>query len=729
MVEQIRDRMSEAAPFTVMVIMEACTIALTILAKTALTGGLSPFVFVVYTNAIGSSLLLPFSFLYHRGERTQQSLITFPLLLRIVFLGLTGIAISQNLAFLGLSYSSPIVVCATGLLLPSISFLLSIVLRTAKLDWGSSGCQAKLIATLISIAGIIVVELYRGPFIRTSPVSLAHPLQLIPKHFVFYSTPDRWVLGGLLLAAANFSISVWNTIQMGTVKHYPQVMKVASFYSLVGTIQCLVFSLCMERDLEAWKLKHKRDLLLIIVTGTFGSIIRSNVHLACTRMKGPFYVPMFKPFGILFATIFGTSFFTNSLQYGSVIGTMIVGTGYYALMWGQIREEELRKEHDVGKVEDVSDLKAPLLQVQEEDMVEHTRDVAAFTVMVIMEACTIALTILAKTALNGGLSPFVFVVYTNAVASSLLLPFSFLYHRRERTQQSLFPFPLLRMFFLGLTGIPVSQNLAFLGLTYSSPIVVCATGLLLPSISFLLSIILRTTKLDWGSSGCQAKLIGTLISITGIIVVELYGGPFIPTSPVSLAHPLQLIPTHFVFYSTPDRWVLGGLLLAAANFSISILNIIQVGTVKQYPQVMKVASFYSLVGTIQCLVFSLCMERDINAWKLKHKRDLLLIIVTGTFGSIIRSNVHLACTRMKGPFYVPMFKPFGILFATIFGTSFFTNSLQYGSVIGTVIVATGYYALMWGQIREKVNDVSNLEAPLLGWKSSAPKSCPLLCPH
>ncbi|KAK8529469.1 hypothetical protein V6N13_102384 [Hibiscus sabdariffa] len=327
-------------------------------------------------------------------------------------------------------------------------------------------------------------------------------------------------------------------------------------------------------------------------------------------------------------------------------------------------------------------------------MVEHMRDVAPFTVMVIMESCTIALTILAKTALTGGLSPFVFVVYTNAVASSLLLPFSFLYHRRERTQQSPFPFPfLLRIFFLGFTGIGISQNLSFLGLSYSSPIVVCATGLLLPSFSFFLSIILRTAKLDWGSSGCQAKFIGTLISIAGIIVVELYRGPFIRTSPVSLAHPLQLIPKHFVFYSTPDRWVLGGLLLAAANLSISIWNIIQVGTVKQYPQVMKVVSFYSLVGTIQCLVFSLCMERDINAWNLKHKRDLLLIIATGIFGSIVRCNVHLACTRMKGPFYVPMFKPFGILFATIFGTSFFTNSLQYG--------------------REKVDDVSDLKAPLL----------------
>ncbi|KAK9008152.1 hypothetical protein V6N11_075054 [Hibiscus sabdariffa] len=355
MVEQTGERMREVAPFTVMVIMEACTIALTILAKTALTGGVSPFVFVLYTNAIGSSLLLPFSFLYHRTERspssplytTQQSLFTFPLLLRIFFMGLTGIAISQNLAFLGLSYSSPIVVCATGLLLPSISFLLSIILRTTKLDWRSSSSQAKLMATFISIAGFIFVELYRGPFIRTSPVSLARPLQAIPNLFVFYSTPDRWVLGGILLAAANLSVSIWNTIQMGTVKHYPQVMKVASFYSFVGTIQCLLFALFMERDLDAWKVQHKQDLLLIVVTGMFGSVVRSNVHLACTRMKGPFYVPMFKPFGILFATIFGTSLFTNSLQYG--------------------REAELGKELDVEKGGDISDLKAPLLQEQEED--------------------------------------------------------------------------------------------------------------------------------------------------------------------------------------------------------------------------------------------------------------------------------------------------------------------------------------------------------------------------
>lgn len=70
----VGSKLGEVAPFTVMVIMEGCTIALTIMAKTVMSRGMSPFVFVVYTNALGTLILLPFSFLYHR-ERSTHSLI------------------------------------------------------------------------------------------------------------------------------------------------------------------------------------------------------------------------------------------------------------------------------------------------------------------------------------------------------------------------------------------------------------------------------------------------------------------------------------------------------------------------------------------------------------------------------------------------------------------------------------------------------------------------------
>ncbi|KAJ4884300.1 WAT1-related protein [Raphanus sativus] len=370
-------KVREFVPFVAMVIMEACTIALTILAKTALTGGMSPFVFVVYTNALGSILLLPFSFFFHRNDRTEESIFSWPLLVRVFFLGFTGIFLFQNLAFVGLSFSSPIVVCAMGLLIPSFSFLLNLILGRSKLNWRNMSTRAKVMGTIISLSGAFAEELYKGPFVR--PASSSSPTRLlksIPKLLVYYNIPDNWFLGCIFLAAAVFSVSLFNVIQTGTVKKYPHVMKVASLYSIVGTIQCLIFSLFMERDLSAWKIEPNFDLCLIIATGIFGSVIRTSVQVKCTQMKGPYYVPLFKPFGIFWATLFGTSFFVNSLHYGSVLGAAIGGVGYYTVSWGQLREteekqnpkEERKPIKTIHHCEE-DEYKVPLLINQEESPV------------------------------------------------------------------------------------------------------------------------------------------------------------------------------------------------------------------------------------------------------------------------------------------------------------------------------------------------------------------------
>ncbi|KAG6654487.1 hypothetical protein CIPAW_05G148500 [Carya illinoinensis] len=285
----MRAMLWEAVPFTVMVTMEACTIGLTIWASTAMNNGMSPFVFVFYTNSL-ASILLPYSFIYHRTDRTEQPLLTFSLFLRFFFLGLTGITIAQNLAFLGLSLRS-------------------------------SSCQAKVIATLISIMGAVMVDLYKGPILILKTSVSSTYLDLQPKQQLIYissSTPKHWILGFLL----------------GTVKQYPelQVMKAASFYSVLGTVQCGI--------------------------AVFGGN-PYTVHIWCTQSKGPLYVPMFKPFGILFATIFGISFFTNNLHYGR---TIIMGIGYYAMMWGQITGDGVGEDQCAESVDSLEEKTVLLLQ-------------------------------------------------------------------------------------------------------------------------------------------------------------------------------------------------------------------------------------------------------------------------------------------------------------------------------------------------------------------------------
>ncbi|XP_014522382.1 WAT1-related protein At1g70260-like isoform X1 [Vigna radiata var. radiata] len=353
---EAKTKMSELLSFIMMVIMEGWTIGLTIFAKTAITNGMSPFVFIVYTNALATIILFPCSFLSHQEDRKQRLTFTFSLFMRFLFIGLIGVTMTQAFLFLGLSYSSPILVCAMSHLIPTFNFLLSLILRKTELNLRSPGIQVQVIGVLVSIMGAVVAEFYKGPLVRPSSHHLRQTKQLL----LFSSTPEFWLLGGVLLAAASFSLSISNFIQKETLEQYPEPMKVVSYSSLIGTILSATVSCIVEWDINAWKIKRNKDLILILLTSLVGGVIRPNVQAWLTRTKGPLYVPLFKPFGIAFAATFAVCFFSNSLHYGSVIGTTILGMGYYTIMYGQVKGNE--EETSCDDSSDSLDKKIPLLQ-------------------------------------------------------------------------------------------------------------------------------------------------------------------------------------------------------------------------------------------------------------------------------------------------------------------------------------------------------------------------------
>jgi hypothetical protein len=67
--------------------------------------------------------------------------------------------------------------------------------------------------------GAIMVELYKGPVIFKTSVSSSYLLQSKQQLLIFSSTPEHWVLGGILLAATSLSVSVWNVIQVQRFGH------------------------------------------------------------------------------------------------------------------------------------------------------------------------------------------------------------------------------------------------------------------------------------------------------------------------------------------------------------------------------------------------------------------------------------------------------------------------------------------------------------------------------
>ncbi|KAG4991131.1 hypothetical protein JHK87_024588 [Glycine soja] len=74
------------------------------------------------------------------------------------------------------------------------------------------------------------------------------------------------------------------------------------------------------------------------------------------------------------------------------------------------------------------------------------------------------------------------------------------------------------------------------------------------------------------------------------------------------------------------------------------------------------------------------------------------------FGVSLRSIVHIWVMRKKGPLYVAMFKPIGIIFAVIMGIAFLGDSIYLGSVLGVAITVIGFYVVIWGKSQEQAKE-------------------------
>ncbi|KAK3015571.1 hypothetical protein RJ639_007744 [Escallonia herrerae] len=670
-----------ALPLVGMVVAQFAQVGLMVVSKKAMASGMTNFTFVFYSNSLAALILLPLSFLIHS--------------IVLLYFGFCSFLV-QIFGYAGIKYASASLASAMLNLIPGFTFILAVIFRMEKLDFKSSSTLAKSIGTVVLVIGAFIVALYKGPALLAIPN--------FPHHLLMQ--PSDWVIGGLFLAIDCAFASMFIIIQVLVLKKYPAELTVMFFYCFVVAILSAAVSFIVERDPSAWSLQPNMRWMALLYSGIFGSAFQVTIGAWCVRRKGPLFVAMFHPLGIVIATFIGVIFLGDGFYLGSLVGSIVIVVGFYSVMWGKSKEGKM-VELDVFSGSIMSRLKLGAKNTVRDG---GEGDVAGGSDAMHGDGGHGGLhhrvDNLGKHSHGKGVKPVCLCCLYECSCLPHTLPLFIHVSQRQRaaTLQLTAPATVL------LPWIAIAQNLAFVGLSYSSPIVACGMGNLLPSFSFILAILLRTTKIDWRSSSSQAKCIGTLVSVMGAISLTLYKGPAIKSAP---SHQFRLEPRLFVFSSTHEHWILGAILFAAASLTLSIWNIIQVGTIKHYPEVMPALSLYSSVGTIQSALLSVLFERNLSAWRLKLNMELFIIVSTAIFGSVIRSRVHVWCTSMKGPFYVPSFKPLGIPIASICGCLFFADSFHYGSIVGACITGIGYYTVMWGQIREDETSKSSgdVEAP------------------
>ncbi|KAJ6429980.1 hypothetical protein OIU84_021401 [Salix udensis] len=124
-----------AVPFVGMVMAECAQVGLMILSKAAMSDGMTSFIFVLYSNALASLILLPSSFFLHRSERPP---LTCPILCGFFLLGLFGM-LAQIFGYAGIYLSSATLATAMLNLIPGFTFILAVAFRfSSPLDFAHS---------------------------------------------------------------------------------------------------------------------------------------------------------------------------------------------------------------------------------------------------------------------------------------------------------------------------------------------------------------------------------------------------------------------------------------------------------------------------------------------------------------------------------------------------------------------------------------------------------------
>ncbi|CAN0843540.1 WAT1-related protein At5g07050 [Linum grandiflorum] len=123
--------------------------------------------------------------------------------------------------------------------------------------------------------------------------------------------------------------------------------------------------------------------------------------------------------------------------------------------------------------------------------------------------------IITKVSLNYGMSYYILVVYRQAIATTVIAPFALFFKRKGQPEINFPIFLQIQIFILRLLGRVIDQNFYYAGLKYTSPTFSCAMSTMLPAMIFVMAVICRMEKLDLKKVRCQAKLVGTIITVTG----------------------------------------------------------------------------------------------------------------------------------------------------------------------------------------------------------------------
>ncbi|OMO83611.1 Drug/metabolite transporter [Corchorus olitorius] len=518
---------------------------------------------------------------------------------------------------------------------------------------------------------------------------------LLPLAFIFErgALGQNLFIGSLALTSATFATAMSNLIPAVTflLLLILSPLKVGEIGNedisrdgKAASIQATVYALITERNWSAWKLGWNIRLFTAFYTGTISTGLMIVVLAWCIRLRGPLFVSIFNPFTLIYVAVAGFLILNERLHLGSILGSLLIMGGVYVALWGKAKEMKNPQQPAATPLEH-----------------EDVEGVKAVMIMLGIQAVLAGVSVLYKLAINQGMSMQVLIAYRFIFASAFLLPLAFILERKNEAKLTWRI--VFQGFLSGLFGGALGQNLFIGSLALTSATFAQAMSNLIPAVTFLLLLIFRLERLEMRTSAGMGKLVGTVISIVGAMILTFYKGPRICVCSTNINlddhHENHRINTHLSLGSQ----VLGSFLALLSCFSFALWFIIQAKMNKNYPFIYSSTALLCISASIQSTIYALITERNWSAWKLGWNIRLLTAFYSGTISTGLIMVATTWCIRLKGPLFVSIFGPLALIYVAIAGTLVLNETLHLGSILGSLLIMGGVYVALWGKAKEMKN--------------------------
>ncbi|KAJ9180948.1 hypothetical protein P3X46_009132 [Hevea brasiliensis] len=321
-------------PYIAMISLQFGYAGMNIITKVSLNRGMSHYVLVVYRHAFATAAIAPFAIVLERKVRPK---ITFPIFMQIFVLGLLGPVIDQNFYYAGLKFTSPTFSCAMSNMLPAMTFVMAVLCRMEKVDLKKVRCQAKVIGTIVTVAGAMLMTLYKGHVINLIWSDHVHT-HTSSAPVTTGSTDKDWLKGSILLIIATLAWASFFILQAVTLKRYAAQLSLTSLVCFMGTLQSIAVTFVMEHRTSVWTIGWDMNLLAAAYAGIVSSSIAYYVQGLVMQKRGPVFVTAFSPLMMIIVAIMGSFILAEKIYLGGVLGALLIVAGLYSVLWGKYKE-------------------------------------------------------------------------------------------------------------------------------------------------------------------------------------------------------------------------------------------------------------------------------------------------------------------------------------------------------------------------------------------------------